>query len=394
MKMFEYQNTNRFFAMVTGKMEALCEEEIKELGGTNCEQTYRGVYFTADRETLYRINYKSRLSTRVLSPLASFTCHNSHDLMSMASQIKWDSIFSLNQTFAITASCANSKGFTNSLYAAQCLKDGIADYFRDKFGIRPDVKKNNPDVRFNIHIDGIEAVISLDTSGESLHKRGYRLLSGEAPMQETLAAALIKISGWNGERTLWDPMCGSGTILCEALMHYCRIPAQSLRTNFGFMHLPDFESSTWLKVKTEADAQIRELPQGMIKGSDKSEEALSITKSNLSRLPNSENIELKLTPFQEVNGFENGIMITNPPYGIRLSNAPDVKILFKELGDFLKQKCSGTSAFIYVGDTELKKYIGLKPTKKYPLNNAKLEGQLLKIDIYSGSKKKKYQTES
>lgn len=390
--MFEYQNTNRFFAMVTGKMEQLCEEEIIELGGTNCEKTYRGVYFNADKETIYRINYTSRLLTRVLAPLVSFKCRNSQDLMMMALKIDWETMLSLNQTFAITASSANSKGFTNSLYAAQCLKDGIADYFRDKFGIRPDVKKDNPDVRFNIHIDGDEGVISLDTSGESLHKRGYRLLSGEAPMQETLAAAIIRISQWNGEQPMWDPMCGSGTLLCEALMHYCRIPAQFLRTNFGFMNMPDYDSAVWIKIKSEVDEKIRELTPGKIKGSDKSDEAISITKSNLSRLPNSENVELKQTSFQDVDEFENGIMITNPPYGIRLGNTPDVQLLFKELGDFLKQKCSGTSAFVYIGDTELRKHIGLKPTKKYPLNNAKLEGQLLKIDIYSGSKKKKYQT--
>lgn len=392
--MFEYQNTSRFFAMVTGKMEDMCEEEITELGGTDCEKTYRGVYFNADKETLYRINYKSRLLTRVLAPIVSFKCRNSHDLMTMASKIEWETMFSLNQTFAITASIANSKGFTNSLYAAQCLKDGIADYFRDKFGRRPDVKKDAPDVRFNIRIDGMDGTISIDTSGESLHKRGYRLLSGEAPMQETLAAAIIRLSGWNGEQPLWDPMCGSGTLLCEALMHYCRIPAQFLRTNFGFMHTPDYDSGVWIKIKSEIDSEIRELPEGIIKGSDKSDEAITITKNNFSRLPNSENIELKQSAFQEVDEFSDGIIITNPPYGIRLGNAPDVQILFKGLGDFLKQKCRGTSAFIYIGDTELRKYIGLKPTKKYPLNNAKLEGQLLKIDIYSGSKKKKYQNDN
>ena len=160
--------------------------------------------------------------------------------MKLAKQIKWDKMFSLDQTFAITSTVSKST-INNSLYASQVLKDGIADYFRAKFGKRPNVETVNPDVRFNLFIEKDNAVLSLDTSGESLHKRGYRLLAGEAPMQETLAAAIIRLSKWDGEKPLLDCMCGSGTILCEALMHYCRIPAQKLRKKFGFFHLPDFD---------------------------------------------------------------------------------------------------------------------------------------------------------
>ena len=212
--MYEYKQ-NGFFAQVTGKMEAICEEELIELGATETKTTYKGIYFNADLPTLYKINYASRLLSRVLAPLITFPCHTTNALIQKAKKIHWEDFCSLEKTFAISSSVSKSR-ITNSLYASQCLKDGIVDYFRDKYGKRPDVEVVNPDVRFNLHIEKDITVISLDTSGESLHKRGYRLLAGEAPMQETLAAVILRLSKWDGENTLWDPMCGSGTILCEA----------------------------------------------------------------------------------------------------------------------------------------------------------------------------------
>jgi putative N6-adenine-specific DNA methylase len=277
------------------------------------------------------------------------------------------------------------------LYASQVLKDGIADYFRSKFDKRPNVNTVNPDVRFNLFIEKDKAILSLDTSGESLHKRGYRLLAGEAPMQETLAAAIIRLSEWNGEKPLLDCMCGSGTILCEALMHYCRIPAQKLRKNFGFFYLPDFDKTLWEKLRQEADEKIRPLPKGLISGSDKSPISLKVAKDNLSRLPYSDSVTLSAHPFQHIKQFENGVLITNPPYGIRLGERDEVEALYKELGDFIKTKCKSTTAFIYTGDPSLRKHIGLKTSKRIPLVNGKLEGVLVQIDSYEGSKKKKYQ---
>ncbi len=387
--MYEYQSNNIYFAQVTGMMEELGQQELQELGATDTKLSYRGVYFKADHETLYRINYTSRLLSRVLAPLKNFYCDNTGVLKKTADTIEWDDFLTVDNTFSITSSVANSK-INNSLYASQCLKDGIADYFRNKFGKRPDVDTVNPDVRFNLFIEKDAAVISLDTSGDSLHKRGYRLLAGEAPMQETLAAAIIQLSNWDGQNTLWDPMCGSGTILCEALMHYCRIPAQKLRKNFGFFYLPDFNNELWKKVKDESDSQIRPLPKGLIKGSDKSQRILEIAKDNLSRLPYSNNIELAGHPFQHVKEFKDGTLITNPPYGIRLGNPEDVQVLYKELGDFIKQRCTGTTSFIYTGEPSLRKHIGLKTSRRIHLVNGKLEGVLLMFDSYEGSKKKFY----
>ncbi len=194
--MYEYQKDNRFFAQVPGMMESLCEEELIELGAKNTKVAYRGVYFESDQASLYKINYTSRLISRVLAPLISFHCPTTNVLIKTAEKIKWEEIFNVKQTFSISASVAKSQ-ITNSLYASQCLKDGIVDYFRKvSDGVRPDVSTTNPDVRINLHIEKDEAVISLDTSGESLHKRGYRLLAGEAPMQETLDTATNRISEW------------------------------------------------------------------------------------------------------------------------------------------------------------------------------------------------------
>jgi len=386
--MYQYQRDG-FFAQAPGMMEELCEQELIELGATNTKTAYRGAYFKADKPALYRINYTSRLLSRVLAPLVTFHCRTTNALMKTAEKIHWEEIFSLDKTFAISASVAKSQ-ITNSLYASQVLKDGIADYFREKFGKRPNVDTVSPDVRFNLHIEKDTAVISLDASGESLHKRGYRLLAGEAPMQETLAAAIIRLSKWDGDNPLWDCMCGSGTILCEALMHYCRIPAQKLRKNFGFFYLPDFDLKIWEDVKNDCDKKTRPLPKGIIIGSDKSQKIIEVAKSNLSRLPFGDNVGLSCHPFQHVKQFENGTLITNPPYGIRLGEIEEVRALYKELGDFLKTKCNGTSAFIYTGDPTLRKSIGLKTSKRIPLVNGKLEGVLLQIDSYEGSKKKKF----
>ncbi len=387
--MYEYQKNGIYYAQVTGMMEEICAQELTELGATNIKIDYRGLYFTANLETIYRINYNSRMISRVLAPLVSFYCNDSNALLKMAKKIRWEDMLSLDHTFAITSSVTKSK-INNSLYAAQCLKDGIVDYFRDKYGKRPNVETVNPDIRLNLHIEKDKAIISLDTSGESLHKRGYRLLAGEAPMQETLAAAIVRLSKWDGNRILWDCMCGSGTILCEALMHYCNLPAQYLRKKFGFFNMPGFNKDEWEKIKIQSDKLIRPLPKGLIKGSDKSKRVLEVAKQNLSRLPFYESIELSCNPFQHVKSFENGILITNPPYGIRLGTASEVQNLYRELGNFIKQKCNGTSAFIYTGEPSLRKYIGLKTSRRIHLVNGKLEGVLIQIDSYEGSKKEKY----
>jgi putative N6-adenine-specific DNA methylase len=296
--MYEYNSTG-YFAQVPGMMEELCEQELKELGASNTKVSYRGVYFTADKETLYKINYTSRLLSRVVAPLKTFHCNNTDVLYKTGLKINWEDFLSVEKTFSISASVAKSN-ITNSLFASQRLKDSIADYFRNKYGKRPSVDTVSPDVRFNLHIEKDKAVLSLDTSGESLHKRGYRLLAGAAPMQETLAAAIISISKWNGEITAMGSNVRFRHNICEALMHYCRIPAQYLRKKFGFFNLPDFDLELWEKIKKDCDSKIRPLEKGIISGSDKSQKILEIAQNNLSRLPYSDLVELRCHPFQHV----------------------------------------------------------------------------------------------
>ncbi len=379
--MFEYQKYNQYFAQVAGQMEQLCEDELRDLGATNTRTVYRGVRFSADRGTLYRINYQSRLTTRVLARLLTFSCHSAKYLKKTVGNIPWEEFLDLEKTFAVNASVSGSK-IDHSLYAALCVKDGIADYFNARFGKRPNVDTENPDVRIHLHLQKNRAAVSLDTSGYALHKRGYRKATVVAPVQETLAAALIRLSGWDGQTPLWDCMCGSGTILCEALMSYCRIPAQYFHSRFGFQHLPDFDPEIWNQEKQTADSQIRSAPLGLLRGSDKSGKTIAAARENLTVLPGGDNVELSVGQFQEKPSFENGTIITNPPYGIRLGDRKSTIGLYKQLGDFIKKKCLGTTAYVLVGDRTLSKSIGLKPSRRWPLRNGDLDSELVRIESY------------
>jgi putative N6-adenine-specific DNA methylase len=252
--MFTYQKSGRYFAQVAKGLEELGRQELHQLGAREIKPGYRGFYFSADRATLYRINYSGRILSRILAPLLRFDCHSDKYLYRTAAKIDWFALFSLKNTFAIRANVSHSN-IKHSQFAAQRLKDAIVDRFRQETGKRPSVDTKEPDVLFNLHIQNNRATVYLDTSGGSLHRRGYRLQSVEAPMQEIVAAAMVRLSGWNGERPLVDPMCGSGTILCEAMMHYCRIPAGYLWKQFGFNALPDFDAGIWKKVKRQVDSK-------------------------------------------------------------------------------------------------------------------------------------------
>lgn len=379
--MFEYQKTNKYFAQTTSGMEELAAEELGQLGAKNINPAFRGIYFEANKSTLYRVNYESRFLTKILAPLNKFICHNTKYLYRKAREIEWDTLFSADQTFAIFANVSNSK-IKHSQYAALCVKDAIADYFRDKTGRRPDVERTFPDAWINLHIDDNFATLSFETSGGSLHRRGYRKESLDAPMQETVAAAIIRMSRWDGTKPLCDLMCGSGTLLCEALMAYCNIPAGYLRKQFGFELLPDFEKDVWKSVKIIANSKIRKLPVGLIAGSDISPEAIKASKKNLANLPGGENVELKIADFQSLDNLENRVIVSNPPYGIRIGKKEGAQRTYKELGDYLKHHAQNSTAYIYFGDRSLIPDIGLKPSFKKPLRNAGLDGRLVRIDVY------------
>ncbi len=376
-----YQRTNHYFGQLASGTEKCGMEELKALGATHIKPGYLGAFFCANPRTIYDIVYRTRIFSRILAPLMVFDCHSEKYLYKTAQNIDWTDFLTLTKTFAITSNVADSN-ITHSQYAGQILKDAIVDQFRDKTGERPNVDKYNPDLQLNLYIHENKARISVDLGGGSLHKRGYRTESVEAPMQETLAAIILQLSGWNGERPLHDPFCGSGTLLCEALMKQCHIPAAYLRHKFGFLRLPDFDAAVWNQVKTKANGEIREIPDELIKGSDISPEALKAVRTNRANLPDAGNIKVRRADFRSLEGFENTTLITNPPYGIRLGDKEGTAILLKEFGDFLKQKCTGCSAFIYYGDTTLVKKLGLKPEWKHPLRSGGLDGVLCKYELY------------
>ena len=382
MNLFLYQKTGRYFAQIPGEFETLAEKELKSLGAVQLKHGFRGIHFSADQATLYNINYNARLITRVLAPLATFTCRDREDLYRAGKTIDWVAFFSVQNTFGIFANVSGNNNIRHSKFAALCLKDAVVDFFRDKCGSRPDVDGKSPDIWLNLHIEGDQAIINFDTSGGSLHRRGYRRKTVEAPMQETLAAAILALSGWNGNRPLYDPMCGSGTLLCEAMMRVCSIPAGFMRNRFGFSFLPDFDEGLWKKVKTQSDEKIRRLPKGLITGSDKNRSAVKAATVNCCCLPGGEEISILKKNMHELSGIENSVIVCNPPYGIRLKEDTGVDVFYKNLGDFLKKRCKGSHVYLFFGNRAMIKKIGLKPTWKKPLRNAGLDGRLVKYEMF------------
>jgi putative N6-adenine-specific DNA methylase len=378
---YQYQNDGRYFAMVADDLKEAAMEELSELGAEDIKPEYSGIYFTADKQVLYSINYLTRLISRCLAPLVSFDCPDTDTLYRRARQLEWRDFLKKKRTFAVSANVSDS-AISHSQYAALRLKDAIADHFMERYGKRPDVSAIEPDVSINLHIRHDKAVISFDTSGGALHRRGYREETVSAPMQETVAASIIRFSGWDGSVPLYDPMCGSGTLLCEALMKYSNIPAGIFRRRFGFESLPDFDSIIWRYVKKESDGNIRELPKGLIAGSDISENAVDAARVNLMGLHYGNNVDVKMADFRELPGLEDCLIVTNPPYGIRMGSGENLEEFYTDLGDFLKQKCKGSNAFVYFGDRKYIKNVGLKTSYKKLLKAGGLDGRLVKYELY------------
>jgi putative N6-adenine-specific DNA methylase len=376
--MYAYQKDGLHTAQVADGLEELLRDELMELGARQCEPGFRFVRFVADHEVLYRIVYRSRLATRILTPLLHFPCPTDKALYEAGRDIRWSDFLGPEQTFAITANVSES-AIGHSQYAALKLKDAVADWFRDHGGRRPSVDPRDPDLWLNLHIRHDQATISLDASGGSMHRRGYRVVGVEAPMNETVAAAVIRMSGWNGETTLVDPLCGSGTILCEAFMHGADIPAGFLRQRFGFTHLPDFQPELW---DEESD-----LPLGLdrslsLHGGDIDAQAVEASRANLDRLPGGDAVLVERQDFFTRTDLAGATIVCNPPYGIRLGKDEDLSLWFKRFGDHLKRHCQGATAFVYFGDRQWLKHVGLRPDWKKPLKNGGLDGRLAKFSLY------------
>ena len=381
--MFEYQKHGRFFAQCARGVEDLLVDELGELGVASAEARVRGAAFRADAPALYDVVLRSRLAGRVLAPLLTFDCHSDRYLYSTARKLDWDALLTPERTFAIVANVARSR-IDHSQFAAQRLKDAIVDHFREACGRRPSVDRREPDVWLNLHINRDRATISLDVSRGSLHRRGYRRETVEAPLQETLAAAVLRLSGWNGDAPLVDFMCGSGTLLAEAWLQGSRIPPGWLSADGAPPPscLPDFDAADWLSRVERARAAHRDPPPGLVSGSDADAAAVRAARANLSLLPGGGTVQVTRADFRDVDVPPGAVIVVNPPYGVRLQARREVEALYKDLGDHLKRRCNGATAWILCGDTELVKRIGLRPKRRIPLWNGGLECRLVQIELY------------
>ncbi len=379
--MFLYQRNSEYFAQIARGMELIGIEEAKNLGATDITEAYRGFSFKADMETLINMNYKSRLCSRILAPLAEFHCPDDITLYNTAKAIQWSAFLTTKHTFAIFANITNSN-ITNSQWAKQRLKDAIVDHFKDKFGVRPDVNADDPDVWFNLYLEDNKAIIYLDTSGSPLHRRNYKTKDFEASVQETLASAMLVFAGWDGKQALYDPFCGSGTILTEAMMIYSKIPAGFYRRKWGFTEMPEFDPDQWMKIRKAAKEQIIRLPKDLICGSDISKDAVDVARENKKRFDDFISVDIRTRDFRKIDSLDDKLIIANPPYGKRLGQVSQLKATYKDFGDFLKQKCKRSTAWILCGEKELQKSIGLRAHGKHTVYNGAIECSFVKYDLY------------
>ena len=376
-----YEKESQYFAQVAESIKDIAIQELKELGACNLQPVFRGVWFKASKKDFYRINYFSRLLSRVLAPLVTFECHDKDDLYKAAKKIRWEEFLTPKKTFSIVANVSESD-ITHSNFAGLRVKDAIADYFRDRTNKRPSVDSKDPYIIINLHLHKNRATLGIDASGGALHKRGYREESVSAPMQETVAASIIRLSEWDGTIPLYDPMCGSGTLLCEALMMYCRIPAQVFRTWFGFERLPDFDANLWEQIKKDSKDNARALKKDTIAGSDVSEHSINAVKTNIMGLHFGSEITIEQKDFQDIESIENSLIVTNPPYGIRMGKDQNLNKFYQSFGFFLKNKCKKSTAFVYFGEPRYIKKVPLSPSWKRPLKIGGLDGKLVKYELY------------
>ncbi len=378
---YQYQNNFQFFAQTANDIQDIAQEELESLGAKKIRPSYRGMYFTADMRTIYRINYKALLINRVLAPLQSFTCNSDKAIYNKGRQIPWEDFLQLSDTFAVFAAVSKSN-VTHSQYAALKLKDSIVDRFREKTGKRPSIDTKSPDLWIHLFLENNQATISIDTSGGSLHRRGYRKKTVKAPMIETLAASIIAYSEWDAKTPLYDPFCGSGTLLCEAYLKATGQPAALERQRFGFQKMPEYDAREWEVLHDRELHEIRPIQRGLIAGSDLDMRAVKAAQANAAIVDQQKVVTIKKKDVFSIDSLENMTVVTNPPYGIRLHENEDLSDFYKQLGDFLKQRCKNTNAYIYFGERDYIKRIGLRPAWKQPLQNGGLDGRLVKYELY------------
>jgi putative N6-adenine-specific DNA methylase len=369
--------------------EEILAEELRNLGAVNVLPGVRNVAFEGDKGFMYKANLCLRSAIKIIKPIHSFSVRNERDLYNKIYAIDWTQYLGVETTFSIDTT-VNSEVFTHSLYVSQKVKDAIVDKFRKTDGKRPNVDVKFPDVRINIHIDREHCDISLDSSGRSLHHRGYRTATNIAPINEVLAAGLLLLSGWEGQCDFLDPMCGSGTILTEAAMIACNIPANINRKEFAFEKWEDFDPGLFEKIVSISLNKSKEFNHKIL-GYDKAPSAVRKAMDNIKNANLGEYIHVERKNFFESEKFtENHLhMVFNPPYGERLNL--DMETFYAAIGNTLKQKYPGTDAWFITSNLEALKFVGLRPSRKIKVFNSHLESRLVKYVMYEGSKKAKYQ---
>lgn len=369
--------------------EPLLAKELRNLGAIDIKEGVRSVSFIGDKGFMYKANLSLRTAIKVLKPITSFKIYSEEDLYREINNYPWENYLENDQTLAVDTT-VHSEKFTHSQYISLKTKDAIVDRFRDRTGHRPSVDLDYPNLRINIHIEKDNCTVSLDSSGQSLHKRGYKTATNIAPINEVLAAGMLLHSGWDGQCDFMDPMCGSGTILIEAAMIACNIPPNLNRKEFGFEKWKDWDEDLFVKIEESVLKKVREF-HFTIKGYDKAPSAVSKAKDNIENANLSEFITVEHEDFfkTEKQTERHLHMVFNPPYGERLDiNMPE---FYKAIGDTLKQSYPGTHAWFITSNLEAIKHVGLRPSRKIKLFNGALESKLLKYEIYEGSKKAKKQ---
>jgi RNA methylase family protein len=375
--------TYSLFVTCPRGLEAPLSQELEQIKCQDIRAVDGGVACKGGMEQVYRINLHSRTASRVLLRLTKSGYRNEQDIYKAAKNIRWTDWFDLEQTFKVKVE--GKRAQVKSLdFVGLKIKDAVCDVFRDACGARPSVGKIRPDIRIHAFIDERDIQIFIDTSGEALFKRGYRQDTGEAPMRENLAAGLLLLAGYDGTQPFQDPFCGSGTIVIEAAWIATR-RAPGLMRRFGFEKLKNLDAALWKKLQHEAETQIRPAP-APISGSDNDRHMIRAAVANAQAAEVDTFIRFEVTDAQETrpNG-EGGILISNPPYGVRLAEVQALQALYPQLGAWLKQHYAGWLAGMFTGDRDMPKFMRLSPKRKIPLYNGNLDCRLFLMDMVKGS---------
>jgi putative N6-adenine-specific DNA methylase len=383
-------NNFKMVAKTLFGFEDILAKELTQLGAMEVEKGVRNVSFVGDKGFMYKANLGLRTAIKILKPITSFRVLAQDDLYKNVKNIKWENYLKPNGSLAVDATVNNSV-FTHSQFTALKTKDAIVDRFREINGIRPDVDLRFPDLKINVHIDRQTCTISFDSSGESLHKRGYKSATNIAPINEVLAAGLIITSGWDGQTDFMDPMCGSGTMLAEAAMIACNIPPNLMRKEFAFERWEDWDVDLFEKIEESLLKKTRDFHYKIL-GYDKSPSAVVKAKENIKNAHLDEFVHIQHEDFfkTQKSGNDKLHMVFNPPYGERLENL-NVEEFYGNIGTTLKHGYPNTNAWLITSNLEALKSVGLRPSRKIKVFNAKLEARLVKYEMYEGSRKAKKQ---